>query len=47
MIEAAKAGADIATMPYKVFSQLFNHPLTEKGQAKCLKDWEQVAELVR
>jgi transaldolase len=47
VIEAAKAGADIATLPYKVFNQLFNHPLTEKGQAKFLKDWEQVAELVR
>jgi len=46
-IEAAKASADIATMPYKVFGQLFNHPLTEKGQVKFLKDWDQVAELVR
>ena len=47
VIEAAKAGADIVTMPYKVFNQLFNHPLTEKGQERFLKDWEQVAELVR
>lgn len=47
VIEAAKAGADIATMPYKVYSQLFNHPLTEKGQIQFLADWQQVAELVR
>ena len=47
VIEAAKAGADIVTMPYKVFSQLFNHPLTEKGQERFLKDWEQIADLVR
>ncbi len=47
VIEAAKARADIATMPYKVFNQLFNHPLTEKGQERFLKDWERVAELAR
>lgn len=35
------------TKPYKVFSQLFDHPLTERGQARFQKDWEQVAELVR
>jgi transaldolase len=39
VIEAAKMGADIATMPYKVIDQLFNHPLTEKGQAQFLADW--------
>lgn len=46
-LACVKFGADIVTMPYKVFSQLFNHPLTEKGQERFLKDWEQVAELVR
>jgi len=39
VIEAARMGADIATMPFKVIDQLFNHPLTEKGQAKFLADW--------
>jgi transaldolase len=39
VIEAAKMGADIATMPYKVIDQLFNHPLTDKGQAQFLADW--------
>jgi transaldolase len=40
VVDAAKAGADVATMPYKVFAQLLNHPLTDKGQAQFLKDWE-------
>ena len=40
VIEAAKLGADIATMPYKVFEQLFKHPLTDKGLDAFLKDWE-------
>ena len=39
VIEAARMGADIATMPYKVIDQLFNHPLTDKGQAQFLADW--------
>lgn len=39
VIEAARMGADIATMPLKVIDQLFNHPLTEKGQAQFLADW--------
>ena len=40
VVDAAKAGADVATMPYKVFDQLFNHPLTDKGLDQFLKDWE-------
>src|SRR6266536_1075445 len=39
VIEAARIGADIATMPLKVIDQLFNHPLTDKGQAQFLADW--------
>ena len=39
VIEAARIGADIATMPAKVIDQLFNHPLTDKGQAQFLADW--------
>ena len=34
------AGADVATMPYKVFEQLIKHPLTDVGLANFLKDWE-------
>ena len=40
IVDAAKAGADVATMPYKVFDQLFKHPLTDKGLDQFLKDWE-------
>ena len=32
VIEAARLGADIATMPFKVIDQMFNHPLTDKGR---------------
>jgi len=39
--EAALRGAHIATVPYKVLMQLFNHPLTEQGIQKFLADWNQ------
>lgn len=38
--EAALRGADIATIPYNVLLQLFNHPLTDKGIEQFLADWE-------
>lgn len=37
---AAKAGAHIATVPYKVLVQMVQHPLTEAGIKKFLEDWE-------
>jgi len=40
--EAARLGAHIATIPYPVFQQMLNHPLTDNGIAKFLKDWETV-----
>lgn len=42
VIEAAKAGADIGTMPFKVMDMLFNHPLTDKGLEQFLKDYRKV-----
>ena len=42
VIEAAKVGADIATLPAKVLDQLFKHPLTNRGLERFLKDWEKV-----
>jgi transaldolase len=42
VVDAAKAGAHVATMPFKVFEQLFKHPLTDRGQEQFLKDWEKV-----
>lgn len=48
VVDAAKAGSHVATMPYKVFEQLIKHPLTDKGLAQFLKDWEKAqASLVR
>jgi transaldolase len=44
IVEAAKIGADVATMPYKVFEQLFQHPLTDRGLETFLKDWEKARE---
>lgn len=40
LIEAARMGADIATIPFKTMLQLFQHPLTDKGQAQFLADWK-------
>jgi transaldolase len=42
VIDSAKAGAHIATMPFKVLDMLFNHPLTDKGLDAFLKDWAKV-----
>lgn len=36
----AKAGADIATVPYKVIMQMIKHPLTDAGIEKFMKDWD-------
>ena len=38
--QAARMGADIATVPYKVITQMTKHPLTDKGIENFLKDWE-------
>src|SRR5215467_8416566 len=40
IIDAAKAGADIATVPFKVLELAAKHPLTDKGIESFLKDWE-------
>jgi transaldolase len=44
IVDAAKAGADVATMPFKVLEALYNHPLTDKGLAQFLKDWEKAVQ---
>jgi transaldolase len=44
VVEAAQAGADIATMPYAVFTQLVKHPLTDIGLEKFLQDWKSLRE---
>ena len=40
VIDAALAGADIATVPTKVVNQMLKHPLTDQGIEKFKKDWE-------
>ena len=41
---AARAGADIATVPFKVLMQMMQHPLTDAGQTRFLDDWRKVQE---
>jgi transaldolase len=41
-VQAAKIGADVATIPFATLSQLLNHPLTANGMERFLKDWEKV-----
>jgi transaldolase len=43
VLRAAKQGADIATVPYKVFMQMIKHPLTDVGIERFKKDWEQAS----
>lgn len=42
VIQAARRGAHIATVPYKVIAEMIKHPLTTAGIEKFLKDWESV-----
>ena len=46
VLECAMAGADVGTMPYKVFEALIKHPLTDIGLANFLKDWEKTKQIV-
>lgn len=43
VVEAAKMGADIATVPYKVIMQMINHPLTDRGIEAFIKDAEKAS----
>ncbi len=46
VLEAAKLGADVATVPPAVLHQMFNHPLTEKGLAAFVADWEKTGQSI-
>jgi transaldolase len=46
VIEAAKMGAHVATMPPSVLRQMFAHPLTEKGLAAFLADWAKTGQSI-
>ena len=42
VVQAARMGADVATIPFSVLAQLAKHPLTDMGLARFLSDWEKV-----
>jgi len=42
-VAAAQAGADIATIPFKVLEQMIKHPMTDAGNARFLADWHRVS----
>src|SRR5258708_2708952 len=44
--DAAMAGADVATMPPNIFRQLIDHPLTDKGLAAFLADWQKTGQTI-
>ena len=44
VVEAARLGSDIATMPYEVFTKLVKHPLTDAGLKRFIDDWNQARE---
>ena len=42
-VAAAKAGADISTVPFPVLMQMIKHPLTDAGQTRFLQDWQRAS----
>lgn len=47
VVDAAKSGADVATMPFGVLEAIIRHPLTDIGLQKFLKDWEKLPQQMR
>ena len=46
VVDAARMGADVATVPPGVLKQMFKHPLTDKGLAAFLADWEKTGQSI-
>ena len=46
VVDAAKIGADVATIPPKILWQLYKHPLTDKGLSAFLEDWKQTKQTI-
>ena len=46
VVDAALMGADVATLPPKILSALYKHPLTDKGLSAFLADWEKTAQSI-
>lgn len=47
LMQAAKAGAHVATMPFKLIQSLFHHPLTDKGLEQFLSDYRRAFDILR
>ncbi len=46
VVQAARLGADVATMPASILSMMFNHPLTDKGLAAFVADWQKTGQSI-
>jgi len=46
VVEAAKLGAHVATLPPNVLRQMYSHPLTDKGLAAFLADWQKTGQSI-
>ena len=46
VVAAAKLGAEVVTVPPAVLRQMFNHPLTDKGLAAFLADWQKTGQSI-
>ena len=46
LLESARMGADVATIPPQVIRQLYNHPLTDKGLAAFVEDWKKTGQSI-
>jgi len=46
VVQAAKLGAHVATLPPNVLRQLYSHPLTDKGLAAFLEDWKKTGQTI-
>jgi transaldolase len=46
LVDAAKVGAHVATIPPKVIRQLYSHPLTDKGLAAFVSDWQKTGQSI-
>ena len=46
IIDSAKMGADVATIPPKFLKAMYNHPLTDKGLADFLADWKKTGQTI-
>lgn len=46
VVEAARIGADVATIPAAVMKKLFHHPLTDRGLEAFLKDWKETGQSI-